>query len=74
MTTLSIEEFDRSLKELAQDLSEATNRYFERERINFASAIGVVEQTKAALCNIALKRATPPERVSHLGKKPDYIG
>ena len=68
-----MKEFNDSILQLGTDISKAINNYLKREYINFASIVGILEDTKFNVMDMS-RRLNPGERVIFQKKPPEYIG
>ena len=68
-----IEVYNESIMTLATEVSNSINNYLKRGYVNLASVMGILEDMKNNVSDIARKQL-PSDRVTFQEKKPNYIG
>ena len=68
-----IDPYNQSIMQLANDISIAINGYMKRGYVNLAALMGVLEDMKINVSEIA-RRKLPADRVKFTKETPNYIG
>jgi len=69
----SVDDYNKSLNQLANEIHNATGKYIGRGYINFASVVGILEAEKHHLIGY-LEKINNPLPMQKLKNPPSYVG